>query len=302
MSDRFDFLEIGDDRPKGPLISPNADPLVESGPGWKPLRLRAIEVIGEPGTEAGQFSSPTGLAVDRDGALYVVDTNNHRVQRIALNGDVKRYGRPGNAPGEMWGPQAVAVDPTGQFFFVAEQGNNRVQCFAFNGQHRGIMNGFRSPSGITFDVQGRLWVADTGNARVMCFDIRSGLCLGALDKKNGVNRPVSVYCDRAGSAYITEGSTGEIVRYASNTRAGTSRVLSSPQQVAIDPQGRVYVAEAGANRLHVFDRQGASLITFDTPSAKFGPFRQPSGIALGPNGEIYVSDTLNHRILRLAWD
>lgn len=300
MSDRFDFLEFGDDRPKAATLTPGTD-LVDTGPGWKPLRLRAVEVIGEPGTEAGQFSSPTGLAVDRDGALYVVDSNNHRVQRIALNGDVKRYGRPGNAPGELWGPQAVAVEPSGQFFFVAEQGNNRVQCFAFNGQHRGIMNNFRSPSGITFDSRGQLWVADTGNGRVMCFDIRSGQFLGGFDKSQGISRPVSVYCDRSGSVSITEGMTGEIVRFQDSQR-WVSRRLSSPQQIAVDTQGRLYVAEAGANRLHVFDAQGNSLLTYDTPSARFGSFRQPSGVAIGPNGEIYVSDTLNHRILRLAWD
>ena len=68
-----------------------------------------------------------------------------------MNGDLMRYGRPGEAPGELWGPQGVAIDPSGQFFFVADQGNNRLQCFAFNGQHRGVMKGFQAPSGLSFD-------------------------------------------------------------------------------------------------------------------------------------------------------
>ena len=131
MSDRFDFLELGDDRPhQAPVADVTDDSLVAgAGPGWKPTRLRAVEIIGDPGAGHGQFSNPTGLAVDRHGAVYVVDSNNHRIQRIGLNGELKVYGRPGNAPGELWGPTSIAVDSSGDFFFVAEAGNNRVQCF-----------------------------------------------------------------------------------------------------------------------------------------------------------------------------
>ena len=185
MSDRFDFLEIGNQPKRLPEPAVSDLPPATSSTGWKPQRLKAVEVIGEPGRAAGQFASPTGLAVDRDGALYVVDSNNHRVQRIALNGDVKIYGRPGNAPGELWGPQAIAVHPGGQFFFVAEQGNNRVQCFHFTGQHRGILPGFRSPSGAVFDGEGHLWIADTGNAQVLRFNINSGQHIGGLNRSAG---------------------------------------------------------------------------------------------------------------------
>src|SRR5579862_7356278 len=127
MSDRFDFLEIGDTRP-APLpepepTAPQPGVGIGSGTGWKPVRLRAIELIGEPGTRTTQFSAPTQLATDCYGALYVVDSNNHRIQRVALNGDVLVVGRPGNGPGQLWGPQSVAVHPGGAFFFVAEQGN-----------------------------------------------------------------------------------------------------------------------------------------------------------------------------------
>lgn len=303
MSDRFDFLEIGDAPPR-PLPTPAQSE--NTGVGWKPLRLRAVEVIGEPGTGPGQFSAPTGLAVDRDGTLYVADSNNHRVQRIALNGDVKVYGRPGSANGQMWGPLGVAVDPGGQFFYVAEQGNHRVQCFHFLGQHRGTIGGFRGPSGLAFDAEGMLWIADTGNARLLRLNVRSGQFIGSLDQTVGIVRPICVSCDTARNIYVTDGKTDDVTRYTYfGTRGqalGEIRRLATPRGTAVDAQGRIYLAEAGENRLHVFDAQGQSLLTFDTPSTKLGPFRAPSSIALGPNGEIYVADTLNHRILRLAWE
>lgn len=307
MSDRFDFLEIGNTKPKrSPEPAPGDMLPSSSNTGWKPQRLKAVEVIGEAGRAAGQFASPTGLAVDRDGALYVVDSNNHRVQRIALNGDVKIYGRPGNAPGELWGPQSIAVHPGGQFFFVAEQGNNRVQCFHFTGQHRGILPGFRSPSGVVFDTEGHLWIADTGNSQVLRFNINSGQHIGGLNRNQGIVRPIALACDSAQNVYVTDGTTDDVTRYTyfgqRSHALGEIRRLASPHQVAIDPQGRIYLAESGANRLHVFDMNGNSLVTMDTPMAKLGSFRAPSGVALGPRGEVYVADTLNHRVLRLEWE
>jgi sugar lactone lactonase YvrE len=307
MSDRFDFLEIGDARPNAPPeTAPDELPPSTLAAGWRPLRLRAAEVIGEAGTQATQFSAPTGLAVDRDGAVYVVDSNNHRVQRIALNGDVLVYGKPGNGPAQLWGPQAVAVHPGGQFFFVAEQGNHRVQCFHFNGQSRGALPGFRGPSGVAFDHEGHLWIADTGNARVVRVNVHTGQCIGGIDRSAGIVRPISVACDAAGNVYVTDGVTNDVTRYTNfGIKAhalGEIRKLHEPRQVALDNQGRIYLAESGANRLHVFDAHGNSLVTMEIPMNKLGPFRSPSGVALGPNGEIYVADTLNHRILRLAWE
>ena len=303
MSDRFDFLEIGDEKPQTPPLSGGEETYRT---GWQPGRLRAVEVIGDAGTGVGQFSAPTGLAVDQHGAVLIVDSNNHRIQRIGMNGEVKVYGRPGNAPGELWGPQAVAVDPNGQHFYVAEQGNHRVQCFQMNGQHRGVLTGLRNPSGLAFDMAGRLWVADTGNGRVLCFDTRGGKYIGCLDRAADVFRPISLACDRARHLYITEGAAEDVVCYAEYTRKagslGENRRLYAPKQIAIDHHGFIYMAESGADRLHVLSQRGESLVTFDTPSRRSGALRSPSGVALGPNGEIYVSDTLNHRVLRLEWE
>jgi DNA-binding beta-propeller fold protein YncE len=314
MSDRFDFLELSDGRPAAAVAEAAAsaqdsatDPLEASvGSAWKPMRLRAVEIIGDPGTAHGQFMNPLGLAVDRHGAVYVADSSNHRVQRIGMNGELKVYGRPGNAPGELWGPTAIAVDPSGDFFYVAEQGNNRVQCFQVNGQHRGVMNGFASPSGITVDVAGRLWIADTGNGRVLCWDGRHKQYLTPLDYRHGIARPISLACDPAHNLYVTEGSAEDVVYYSNYGRRsgslGANRRLHGPQQSAIDSFGRVYLAEAGKDRLHVFTPDGSSLITFETLSTRMGSLKAPAGVALGPNGEVYVADTQNHRVVRLAWE
>ena len=299
MSDRFDFLELGDEPPA-------AAPDTGTTAGWKPLRLRAVEVIGEPGREAGQFNTPTGIAVDAWGSLYVADSNNHRVQRITPGGDIYRFGRAGNAEGELWGPQSVAVDPSGKFFFVAEQGNNRVQCFHFLGQARGSFGGVRGPSGVAFDAQGALWVADTGNARLLRFDIGRQQFVGEIGANAGLKRPVCVTGDAANTLWVTDSGTAGIARFSQTGMRGAglgeNRPLYAPAQTAVDAQGRVYLAESGRNRLHVFDANGDSLLTFETLGSRLGPLNAPAGVALGPHGEIYVADTGNHRVVRLSWD
>ncbi len=305
MTDRFDFLEIGDERPRP--VPPAGAAGSNASPGWKSQRLKAVEVIGDPGTGAGQFSAPTGIAVDRWGTLYVADSNNHRVQRIMASGDVAVFGRPGNLDGQLWGPMDVAVDEDAELIVVAEQGNNRVQYFhMLTKQHRGTISGFRSPSGLAMDAERRLWIADTGNSRLLCLDMRTGQFLGRpLDQSVGITRPIAVACDTARNLYVTDSTTQNVTRYAYNgargMALGDSRRLATPRGIAVDKLGRIYLAEAGANRLHVFDAEGQSLITFESPGSRLGPLNAPSGVALGPNGEIYVADTLNHRILSLAW-
>lgn len=86
------------------------------------------------GLPEGQLHRPEGLAVDRDGSLYVADYGQHRIAKFAPDGRfVRAFGQYGTGPGELQGPKGVALDATGRLY-VADTGNGRVQRFAADGQ------------------------------------------------------------------------------------------------------------------------------------------------------------------------
>jgi len=82
--------------------------------------------------------------------------------------------------------------------------------------------------------------------------------------------------------------------------------FNKPRNLAIAPDGNIYVADSGNHRIEVFDKNGTFLFKWGNesldpskapePSAEPGKFNEPWGIAVGPSGKVYVTDTWNHRI------
>ena len=95
--------------------------------------------IGTPGknhelTTPGDFAKPTGLAVDKDGNLYVADTMNDRIEVFDADGAfIRTWGKNGDGPGYFARPKGVAVDSDGHIW-VADGMQDRVQVFTNEGQ------------------------------------------------------------------------------------------------------------------------------------------------------------------------
>jgi len=87
--------------------------------------------IGKAGTEDGAFNGPQGVAVDRDGSIYVADTRNSRIQKFLPDGTfLFSLGEAGTGAGQFSFPQAVAIHPDGELY-VADTQNRRIQIFGF---------------------------------------------------------------------------------------------------------------------------------------------------------------------------
>ena len=96
--------------------------------------------IGQEGVDEGEFSSPTGITLDKEGNLYVADTDNHSIQKFDKTGKfVARWGgEPSAQEGNFYYPRGLAVGAN-DAVYVADSGNNRVQKFDLDGnRHAGV--------------------------------------------------------------------------------------------------------------------------------------------------------------------
>lgn len=134
-------------------------------------------VIGEKGTEPGQFKFPTNLAVDADGRLYVADSMNFRIQIFAADGTfISSFGEIGDRPSNFNRLKGIGVDTYGHIYAVDASYNN-FQIFDKDGAllmyigHSGTdAAGFYLPAGAHVDRNNRIFVADQYNRRIQMFE------------------------------------------------------------------------------------------------------------------------------------
>ena len=129
-----------------------------------------LTAFGSFGTEAGQFQRPSGL-VWLDGNLYVVDAFNSRVHVFSDSGEYR--GLLGSAEVGLHYPYDLALGPDGHLY-IAEYGSGRITVLSTDGEIVGRFGTtgsgrgqFATPWGLAVDSVGRIWVADTGNRRVV---------------------------------------------------------------------------------------------------------------------------------------
>jgi predicted membrane-bound mannosyltransferase/sugar lactone lactonase YvrE len=140
-----------------------------------------LGVLGKGGTEPGSFNEPWSVAVDVEGFIYVADTWNHRLQKFSPSFEfIATWGQPGSrsnpGPLDLFGPRDIVVAADGSLW-VTDTGNKRLLHYSDTGEPLGSFGSqgdapgsFNEPVGLSYDAQGRLYVADAWNARIQRFD------------------------------------------------------------------------------------------------------------------------------------
>ncbi len=256
-----------------------------------------VAIIGGKGPGRGQFASPQGVATDEQDSFYVVEQGNGRVQKFTRDGILSLvFGKPGKGEGEMNGPTAIAVAPGSGDIFVADTGNSRIQRFSYEGRFLGVLGasglygpGLSSPQALAAAPGGSLYAAETLGGRLVGFDP-----MGRPARQIGGTR--------------TRATGNELI----------SLSLHQPRALALDKSGLLYVADGGEpdpitgetrGRIQCLSlADGSVLATLEKLGRSLGTLLRPGGLAVSPaapggqgRGDLYVADTMNHRILRFVW-
>ena len=255
----------------------------------------------------GNMTNPEGIAFSKDGMWAVADWSNNCVYMFDDKDElVKKLGSSGTSNGKFNNPQGVAFD-SHNHLYVADCKNNRVQKFSINGEYLcqfgscGDHDGqLREPYGVTI-YHNNVYVADRLNKRLSVFMTDGKFCFtfGSDHLVNPCDVTVSsdnqlLVADYVNHCICTFTLDGHYVRKF-GTYGYDRGQLYSPF-LTTDLNGFIIVAEYNNHRVSVFDRDGNCIHCFGSKGSANGQFNYPHGIALSPNGSIYVSDRSNNKI------
>jgi len=322
-----------------------------------------LEGDGCPAISAG--IGPAGIAVDSAGNLYIADSGYNLIRKVSTNGIISAIaGNVNNIDGgysgdggpaigaEFLNPDGLALDAAGNLY-IADSGNDRIRKIATNGIVTTVAGGgtgcaqqtnlwgdgcpatsakLFTPSAVTVDAAGNLYIADTFNQRIRKVALggtiatvagngsytllASSLGDGGSAISATLNFPTGVAVDSSGNIYIGDTFNNRIRKVTVdgiiNTIAGTgsgsysgdgglaaSAGLSGPTGIVVDAGGNLYVADTGDQRVR--EVTANSTITTiagnsdigsagDDGPATSATLNAPVAVALGKSGDIFISD------------
>ena len=197
---------------------------------------------------------PFGVAVDSHENVYLSDDWRNTISVFDTSGKfLRKWGEAGSGDGQLFRPAGLAVEKNGNII-VVDSGNNRLQVFTPDGKLVGKCGGpgngdgqFDQPWGITLDKDGNIYVADWNNHRIQKLS-PEGKFLMKFGEYGKIEEPEDAYGVTYLGPYITAAS--ERAGYPSPSR------LNHPTDVAVDPDGDIYVTDWGNHRVSVFDSEG----------------------------------------------
>ncbi len=160
---------------------------------------------------------------------------------------------------------------------------------------------FDQPSAIAIDSADKVYIADTGNNRIMEFDGNGKFVaqFGYNGSGGGqLSSPTGVAVDGQGNVYVADSGNSRVVKFNNLGKAlgaiGKSGSGDSEfgklEGIALDPQGNLYAMDSQTARIQKFDSNGRFLLKWGSSGSQAGQFLEPVSIAVSPNGIVHVGD------------
>ncbi len=242
-----------------------------------------------------QFNYPSGVAIDSEDNVYVVDSGNHKIRKITPNGVVSTIaGSTGGftdgeaSTAQFFYPYGLAIDSKNNIY-VADASNHKIRKITSSGvvstvagSTQGFADGigstakFRYPFGIVLDSENNIYVADARTHRI---------------RKITPEGMVSTFA--GGTGGFADGS-GNIAQFA------------LPWGVSIDSENNIYVADFGNHKIRKItpDREVSTIAGstqgFGDGVGNSAQFNTPYGVAIDSDNNIYVADGSNHKIRKIT--
>ncbi|WP_408951920.1 FG-GAP-like repeat-containing protein [Lysobacter sp. Hz 25] len=300
--------------PRAIAITPAGDIYLAEQARIRKIRSDGVaSVIAGTGTQGysgdGQAASaalvnqPGAVVADAFGNVYIADSYNHRIRKIGSDGIIRTIAGTGVAGPASDGlatastlnrPGGLAIGPDG-LLYIADTLNHRIRrlnadgtlvAVAGDGNDAFVGEGvpalqasLSQPNGLTFDAGGALLVADTGNGRVR--KIAGGII-----------------------TTVAGGGTDETDSGALTT------LLVTPYAVAADANGNLFVMENYARRVRKISNGTATRVagrsyvdggSGDGGEATEASLGRPYGLATDSEGNLYIADTMNNRVRKVAF-
>jgi uncharacterized protein (TIGR03437 family) len=260
---------------------------------------------------SGMLTNPYGIALDKNGNLYIADNGNHAIRIVSTAGVINTfagnqtynfgYSGDGSAAnlGQLDYPTDVAVDSSGNVY-IADYGNFVIRqvttdglIHTYAGNNTNTFSGdggaptsaaLFQPFGVAVDSSGNVYVSEYGDSRIRKIT-------------TGTSAKISTIAGNGNYGFAGDGS------------AATSAQLNYPRGLCVDSSGNIYIADWGNNRIrkivsggNISTVAGSGLLSYsgDGGAAATAQLNVPGSVAVDAVGNVYIADTANNVVRQVT--